>query len=45
MGNQINNSSQKRDGLFLKALEAVSGNYKGNRAYYEVIDDILLLAA
>jgi len=33
------------DGNLLKALEAVSGNYKGNRAYYEVIDDILLLAA
>ena len=32
------------DSKLLKALEAVSGNYKGNRAYYEVIDEILLVA-
>lgn len=32
------------DSKILKALEAVSGNYKGNRAYYEVIDEILIAA-
>ena len=31
------------DSKLLKALEAVYGDYKGNRAYYEVIDEILLL--
>jgi replication-associated recombination protein RarA len=30
------------DSKLLEALEAVSGSYKGNRAYYEVIDEILL---
>jgi len=32
------------DSDLLAALEAVSGGYKGNRAYYEVIDEILLAA-
>ena len=32
------------DDELLEALEAVYGDYKGNRAYFEVIDEILLAA-